>query len=101
MAEERSFRSAALRMHISQSALSVQVQHLERALGVPLFYRTTRSVALTREGLVLAGVARRVSNDLLEAAIALREEAELLSGSAPGTSRVASLIGLNYEFFEI
>ena len=80
VAEEKSFRSAALRMHISQSALSVQVQHLERALGVPLFHRTTRSVALTREGLVLAGVARRVSNDLLEAAIALREEAELQRG---------------------
>ena len=80
VAEEKSFRSAALRMHISQSALSVQVQHLERALGVPLFHRTTRSVALTREGLVLAGVARRVSNDLLEAATTLRDEAELQRG---------------------
>ena len=45
VAEEKSFRMAALRMHISQSAVSVQVQHLERALGVPLFHRTTRSVS--------------------------------------------------------
>ena len=45
VAEEKSFRMAALRMHISQSAVSVQIQHLERALGVPLFHRTTRSVS--------------------------------------------------------
>ena len=80
VSEEGSFRSAALRMHLSQSAVSVHVQQLESALGVPLFHRTTRSVGLTREGMVLAGVARRVSADLLEAAVALREEADLQRG---------------------
>ena len=80
VAEEKSFRMAAVRMHISQSAVSVQVQHLERALGVPLFHRTTRSVDLTREGEVLAGVARPVMADLREVAVALREEAKLQRG---------------------
>ena len=80
VAEEKSFRVAALRMHISQSAVSVQVQHLERALGVPLFHRTTRSVDLTREGGVLASVVRPVMTHLLEVTIALREEAELQRG---------------------
>lgn len=80
VAEEKSFRMAAVRMHISQSALSVQVQHLERALGVPLFHRTTRSVDLTREGEVLASVARPVMADLREVAVALREEAKLQRG---------------------
>ena len=80
VAEEKSFRLAAVRMHISQSAVSVQVQHLERALGVPLFHRTTRSVDLTREGEVLAGVARPVMADLREVAVALREEAKLQRG---------------------
>ena len=80
VAEEKSFRVAALRMHISQSAVSVQVQHLERALGVPLFHRTTRSVDLTREGGVLASVARPVMTHLLEVTVALREEAELQRG---------------------
>lgn len=80
VSEENSFRSAALRMHISQSAVSVQVQQLENALGVPLFHRTTRSVGLTREGLVLASVARRVRADVLEATTAFREEADLQRG---------------------
>ena len=71
---------AAVRMHISQSAVSVQVQHLERALGVPLFHRTTRRVDLTREGEVLAAVARPVMTDLREVAVALREEAKLQRG---------------------
>ena len=80
VAEEKSFRMAAVRMHISQSAVSVQVQHLERALGVPLFHRTTRSVDLTREGEVLASVARPVMADLREVAVALGEEAKLQRG---------------------
>ena len=80
VAEEKSFRMAAVRMHISQSAVSVQVQHLERALGVPLFHRTTRSVDLTREGEVLASVARPVMADLREVVVALGEEAKLQRG---------------------
>ncbi|MES2482780.1 MAG: LysR family transcriptional regulator [Pseudomonadota bacterium] len=81
VAEEKSFRAAAARMHISQSAVSVQIQRLESVLGVPLFHRTTRNVALTRQGLALVSVARRVSTDLLETATALREEAQLQRGT--------------------
>jgi DNA-binding transcriptional LysR family regulator len=80
VAEEKSFRSAALRMHLSQSAVSVQVQQLERVLGVVLFHRTTRSVALTREGASLAEVAQRVTTDLAGIATALREVAQLQKG---------------------
>lgn len=80
VAEEKSFRAAATRMHLSQSAVSVQVQQLEAVLGVALFHRTTRSVALTREGLVLADAARRLTDELVDAANALREQAALQRG---------------------
>lgn len=80
VAEEKSFRSASIRMHLSQSAVSVQVQQLERALGVPLFHRTTRSVALTRDGTALADVARRVTAELADVTSALRDEARLQKG---------------------
>lgn len=80
VAEEKSFRSAALRMHLSQSAVSVQVQQLERVLGVVLFHRTTRSVALTREGASLAEVAQRVTTDLAGITTALSEVAQLQKG---------------------
>jgi DNA-binding transcriptional LysR family regulator len=50
LAEELHFGRAAAREHIVVSALSQQVQRLERALGVLLVDRTTRHVELTAAG---------------------------------------------------
>lgn len=80
VAEHSSFRAAAQRMHISQSALSVQIRQLEQMLGVPLFHRTTRSVNLTSEGQRLHSVARRVAEELGQVAAALQEDAQLQRG---------------------
>ncbi|CAO4178698.1 hypothetical protein CLBKND_03263 [Methylorubrum aminovorans] len=44
------FRAAALELGVSTTALSNAVGKLERTLGVRLFNRTTRSVALTEAG---------------------------------------------------
>lgn len=54
LAEELSFTRAADRIGIAQPALSAQIRRLESSLGVPLLVRTTRSVALTPAGVVLA-----------------------------------------------
>jgi DNA-binding transcriptional LysR family regulator len=50
LAEELHFGRAAAREHIVQSALSQQVQRLERTLGVLLVHRTTRHIELTPAG---------------------------------------------------
>lgn len=50
VAAELNFGRAARRLNVTQSALSRQIQSLERALDVRLFERTTRSVALTAGG---------------------------------------------------
>ncbi len=50
VARLRSFVRAASELHVSQPALTVQVQQLERTLGVKLLERNNRSVALTRAG---------------------------------------------------
>ncbi len=50
VAEERNFRAASERLHISHSAVSVQIKQLEHQVGAPLFIRTTRNVQFTPEG---------------------------------------------------
>ncbi len=50
VARSRSFTRAAEELHVSQPVVSRTVRELERALGVDLFARTTRSVSLTAQG---------------------------------------------------
>jgi DNA-binding transcriptional LysR family regulator len=60
LAEELHFGRAAAREHIVQSALSQQVQRLERTLGVLLVRRTTRHIELTAAGARFLIEARQI-----------------------------------------
>ena len=60
VAEELHFGRAAAREHIVQSALSQQVQRLERELGVRLLERSTHHAALTGAGVVFLREARQI-----------------------------------------
>lgn len=53
LAEDLNFTRAAARLHVVQQALSAQIRQLEEALGVSLFERSTRHVALTPTGQAL------------------------------------------------
>lgn len=57
-AEELNFTRAAARLHISQPALHVQINTLAESLGVALYRRAGRSLALTAAGQALLGFAR-------------------------------------------
>lgn len=50
VARHRSFRRAGAELTLSTSAVSYAIRALEERLGVGLFHRTTRSVALTEAG---------------------------------------------------
>src|SRR5580700_5100939 len=64
LAEERNFTRAAENEHIAQPALSQQIRRLEQEAGVALVERTTRRVALTEAGELLAVRARRILAEL-------------------------------------
>ena len=57
VAELESFTTAAVRLNIAQSALSRQISNLEADLGVILFYRAGKRVALAPAGLRLQDAA--------------------------------------------
>lgn len=59
VAEERSFRRAAERLHVSQPPLSVAVQRLEADIGVQLLDRNRHGVRLTPAGEAFLHEARR------------------------------------------
>ncbi|HZY17012.1 MAG TPA: LysR family transcriptional regulator [Ramlibacter sp.] len=50
LAQTRSYTQAARRLGISKASVSMRIADLERAAGLPLVRRTTRSVGLTEAG---------------------------------------------------
>ncbi|MGW3544192.1 LysR substrate-binding domain-containing protein [Nocardia niigatensis] len=72
LAEELHFGRAAAREHIVQSALSQQIQRLERELSVPLVERSTHYVRLTAAGTLLLSEARLILSHVDRAAAATR-----------------------------
>ena len=75
LAEELHFGRAAEREHIVQSALSQQVQRLERELGARLLERSTHHVALTAAGAAFLIEARQILAHAARAAEAARSAA--------------------------
>ncbi len=61
-AEEENFSAAARRLHLSQPAISFQIQALEQRLKTQLFRRTGRRISLTEAGRDLLPMAREMVN---------------------------------------
>ncbi|MDR3747771.1 MAG: LysR family transcriptional regulator [Acidobacteriota bacterium] len=87
IAETRNFTRAANDLHVSQSALTVQVQQLEESLGVRLFDRNKRGVTLTAAGKDVFGPLQRLFND----AQTIVEHAHDLSSASTGFVSIAAL----------
>src|SRR5262245_49681644 len=60
VSEMESFAAAARRVHRTQSAVTQQMQRLEKQVGVRLFRRSGRLKSLTRQGQTLLDYARRI-----------------------------------------
>jgi DNA-binding transcriptional LysR family regulator len=79
---------AAPLLHLTPSAVSQQLTHLEREVGLPLLDRTGRRIALTEAGRLLAARAERIEAELAAA----RLELTALSGRATGPVRIAAFM---------
>lgn len=76
-----SFRAAALELSLSTTALSNTIARLETQLGVRLFNRTTRSVALTEAGRQLIAQVSPALEDIHRALDAVRAQQDTPVGT--------------------
>ncbi|GKS76645.1 LysR family transcriptional regulator [Acidovorax sp. SUPP950] len=80
LAGQRSFTRAAAHCHLSQPAFSALIRTLEDAMGLKLFDRSTRHVALTAEGEDFLESARRIRAEVDNAFAAVHDTATLRRG---------------------
>lgn len=78
---EESITKAAEALHITQPTLSRQMAQLEEDMGVRLFDRGTRKIALTNEGILM----RRRAEEILELVDKTRNEMAAQQESVEGT----------------
>ena len=101
ISNEGSFKKAAEKLYISQPAVSLQIQNLERQLNTPLFYRDKRKARLTETGQLLIRYCYRILSLCEETCRALDELQTLQSGGliigasqTTGTYLMPRLIGI-------
>jgi DNA-binding transcriptional LysR family regulator len=96
VARRRGFRSAAVDLDMSTSAVSNAVAGLEARLGVRLFHRTTRSVSLTEAGQRFVEQIRPAVALIQDAMAAVSER----KGKLTGTIRINSSLGAALMTFQ-
>ena len=101
ISNEGSFRKAAEKLYISQPAVSLQVQNLEKQLNTPIFYRDKRKARLTETGHLLIKYSDRILSLCEETCRALDEISTLQTGGliigasqTTGTYLMPRLIGI-------
>lgn len=94
-ADKGSFSAAARHLGLTPAAVSKSVGQLEARLGVRLFQRSTRSLALTTDGERLYGQVRLPWGEIGDALTDLRQGA----GKPAGTLKVSLAHTLGREYF--
>jgi DNA-binding transcriptional LysR family regulator len=103
VAEYNSFIAAAAFLKVSQPALTRNIQRVEDVLGVRLFDRSTRRIAITPAGKQFVAVAERVLNDLRISISSMREIGEpirgqfIVSSIIPAANRLLPAVVAKYR----
>ncbi|MEO6122680.1 MAG: LysR family transcriptional regulator [Ilumatobacteraceae bacterium] len=80
VADHGGFTAAARRVHVAQPSLSQSIRSLETELGVELFARLGRGVAITSAGEAVVDAARRVLREMAELSAVTAGVAQVESG---------------------
>lgn len=64
LSETLNFTKTAQNFYISQTAITKQIQCLEKDLGISLFKRSKKSVELTNEGIIYLPYAKKILDDV-------------------------------------
>ncbi|MFD2670214.1 selenium metabolism-associated LysR family transcriptional regulator [Marinicrinis sediminis] len=80
VAERGSFSSAAQMLHMSQPAVTMQIQSLEDYFGVKLFHRSTKKVVLSEAGKTLMPYAKKSMQIMKDTEQAMASYTESLKG---------------------
>lgn len=75
------FARTAEALHLTQPAVSMQIRQMEQAVGLPLFERVGRGLALTEAGRLLRAHAARVLGELQDAEQSLQSLKGLRGGT--------------------
>jgi DNA-binding transcriptional LysR family regulator len=89
LGQQGSFTAAAARLGVSKAAMSQRIAELERAAGVPLVRRTTRSVRLTEAGERLVDGTRGAFEQIAHSFAGVRDLAAAPHGLLRVTAPVA------------
>jgi DNA-binding transcriptional LysR family regulator len=89
LAQQGSYTRAATRLGVSKAAMSQRIAELERAAGVSLVQRTTRSVRLTEAGQRLVDQTRGQYADIAQSFAGVRDSAGVARGVLRVTAPVA------------
>ncbi|HSV36777.1 MAG TPA: LysR family transcriptional regulator [Ramlibacter sp.] len=93
LAQTRSYTQAARRLGISKASVSMRIAELERAAGVPLVRRTTRSVGLTEAGQQLVEDTQGAFTRIEQSFASVKD----LAGSPRGLVRVTAPVALGRQ----
>ncbi len=93
IAETRSLTQTARRLGIAKSSVSMRLKDLERALGLPLVRRTTRSITLTPAGQQLVEETRASFVHIEQGLAGVRD----LAGAPRGIVRMTAPVALGRQ----
>ncbi|WP_425462752.1 LysR family transcriptional regulator [Methylibium rhizosphaerae] len=93
LAECGSYTAAAQRLGISKAAMSQRISELERAAGLPLVRRTTRSVRLTEAGQQLVDATRDAYQQIERSFVGVKD----MAGAPRGLLRVTAPVALGRQ----